>query len=802
MIKNYIRTALRSFLRNKAATCINVLGLSIGISAALVIFMLVAYDYSFDRWQPDNSRIYRIVSQGDGWKNSGVPAPLPRAIARSSAGIQTSAVIIQYKDWNTKVTVPGGVGAPLVLNKERRIVFADSGYFGIFPHEWLEGGPGASFRGPGRLVLTESRARLYFPGVPVSKVVGRTVVFSDTLLTTVAGVVKDLEANSDFEFGAFISLATMDKPGLRAEYLPDSWDFVNSGTIAMVKLFPGVAPGTVDKQMAAVYHSHVGESKEVHWLQALSDIHTNVEFDGKVNPATLRNLILLAVFLLILGAINFVNLSTAHAAERAKEIGIRKTLGSGKGQLIFQFLAETFVLTALAAVVSVLIVPLLLRAFSGFMPEGLKFGRFLVQPMVWGFLLLLVVVVSVIAGLYPAFVLSRFRPVAVLKNSVVVGRGRGEWLRKVLIVFQFATAQVFIVAVFVVDRQIHYSVEKDMGFRKDAIVNFYVPFDFQSPNRKKYVLRDEIRKIPGIEHVSLGGQSPAFGGRMASGISYREGKQDLKLDVDSRFGDTAFMTVYRLRLVAGRNIGVSDTANEVVINESLARRLGFVNPGEAVNHFISLGSSPLPVVGVVRDFNLASVRSVIGPMVYFSELKHGFVMHVAMPGDPSQWPGVIQRMQAAWKQVYPDLDFDYSFMDKLISDFYAEDRQLSTLLAWSAGIAILISCLGLLGLVIFVTNHRVKEIGVRKVLGASMRQIVGLLSADLVRLLLVAVVIAVPVAWWQTHGWLENFAYHTELSWWIFAVSGVVMVGLAVLVMGVRAGRAAMANPVDSLRIE
>ncbi|MBS1605167.1 MAG: FtsX-like permease family protein, partial [Bacteroidetes bacterium] len=233
-----------------------------------------------------------------------------------------------------------------------------------------------------------------------------------------------------------------------------------------------------------------------------------------------------------------------------------------------------------------------------------------------------------------------------------------------------------------------------------------------------------------------------------------------------------------------------------------ARRLGFLNPVEAVGHFVNLGSTPLPIVGVMRDFNLASVRSFINPMIYSSDLKHGFVLHVAMPRDPSGWPSVIKRMAAAWKQVYPDEDFDYSFMDKKIADLYAEDVQLSRLLAWSAGIAILISCLGLLGLVIFVTNRRVKEIGVRKVLGASVRQIVGLLSVDFVRLLLIAVVIAVPVAWWQTHSWLENFAYHTELSWWIFVVCGVAMIGVAFLVMWVRAGRAAMANPVDSLRTE
>jgi len=803
MIKNYLKTAVRAFAKNKVTTCINVLGLSIGISAALIIFMLVEYDYSYDRWEPGRGRIYRIVSESDVFKNSGAPVPLLEAVRRSTAGIQEAALILQSSNGRTKVAIPKGNGKEQVIfRKQEQIVFADSSYFSLFPHEWMEGSPAVSLREPRRLVLTESRARQYFPGIPVSQVVGRTVVFCDTIITTVAGVVKDLKANSDFEFGGVISLSTVSSGSLKESYQWGEWGSINSNTTEFVKLAPGVGVSGIDRAIAAVYGSHRGEGdrKSVCRLQALSDIHTNMDFDGKVNQQTVRNLIWLAIFLLLLGAINFINLSTAHAAERAKEIGIRKTLGGRRVQLILQFLSETFVLTALTAVVSVLITPLLLRAFSGFIPDGLKFDRFLTQPLVWGFLLLLVVTVSVIAGLYPAFVLSGFRPVSVLKNSVVAGSGKGMWLRKVLIVFQFAVAQVFIVAVFVVDRQIHYSVEKDMGFKKDAIVNFNVPFDFDHPNRKKYVLRDEIAGIPGIERVSLAGQSPAFGGRMASSLTFKEKKQDLKIDVDSRWGDTSFLRVYGLQLIAGRNIGYSDTANEVLVNETLARRLGFVNPGDAVNHFVSMGSSPLPIVGVIRDFNLASVRSFINPMMYSSDLKHGFVMHVAMPRDPSGWPSVIKRMEAAWKQVYPEEDFDYSFMDKKISDLYAEDRQLSTLLAWSAGIAILISCLGLLGLVIFVTNQRVKEIGVRKVLGASVRQIVALLSVDFVRLLLIAVVIAVPVAWWQTHGWLENFAYHTELSWWLFVVSGVVMIGLAFLVMGIRAGKAAMANPVDSLR--
>ncbi|MBS1604644.1 MAG: ABC transporter permease, partial [Bacteroidetes bacterium] len=568
MIKNYIRTAVRAFLKNKVTTCINLLGLSIGISAALIIFMLVEYDHSFDRWEPGCDRIYRIVSESDVFKNSGAPVPLLEAVRRSTAGVEKAALILECSYGRAKVTVPQAKGkVPVIYKAQEQIVFADSNYFSLFPHEWMAGSPAVSLREPRRLVLTESRARLYFPGIPVSQVVGRTVVFCDTIITTVGGVVKDLRSNSDFEVAGVISLSTVASGGLAASYNWNEWGAISSNTTEFVKLAPGVGVRGIDKQIAAISDLHRGDEdrKQVHRLQALSDIHTNLGFNGRVNEQTVRNLIWLAVFLLLLGAINFINLSTAHAAERGKEIGIRKTLGGQRAQLILQFLTETFVLTAATAVVSVLISPLLLRAVSGFIPEGLKVDRFLMQPLVWGFLFLLVVMVSIIAGLYPAFVLSGFRPVSVLKGGVAAGGTRGAWLRKVLIVLQFAVAQVFIVAVFVVDRQIHYSVEKDMGFKKDAIVNFNVPFDFEHPNGKKYVLRDEIARIPGIERVSLGSQSPAFGGRMSSRLRFKEKKQDLNFDVDARWGDTSFLSVYGLQLVAGRNIGYSDTANEVLV---------------------------------------------------------------------------------------------------------------------------------------------------------------------------------------------------------------------------------------------
>ena len=807
MFKNYFKTALRSFKKNKTATFINVLGLSIGISASLIIFMMVEYDYSFDKYEPDANRIYRIVSEGQGWKNSGIPIPMHEAVQQNVSGIQTTALFIQYNDYNTKVSVPkGNDKAPQIFKSQQKIVFADSNYFNIFPHQFIAGNAKSCLSNPYQLVLTESRAQRYFPKIPASLLIGKTVIFSDTVHTTVTGIIKDLEPNSDFKYDAFISLSTIPVGSLKAPYQWDQWGNTNSNTQVFVRLLPNVNAANINKQLDAIFkeHANADDEKTIHRLQLLSDIHANLDFDGSVNESTIRNLILLAIFLLILAAINFINLSTAHAAERAKEIGIRKTLGSRKTQLIFQFLSETLLLTVFTAFVSVAITPLLLNAFSGFIPDGLKFSYFLSQPFVWGFLFLLVIIVSIIAGLYPAVILTKFKPVSVLKNSVVTNSGttRATLLRKTLIVFQFVIAQVFIVAVFVVDKQVHFAVEKNMGFRKDAIINFYFPFNFQNPDNKSHVLRDELKKIPEIQNVSLGNQPPAFGGRMSTSMEFKEKGKDLKIDADSRNGDTSFLSVYNIKLIAGRNISYSDTANELLINQTLAKQLGFTNPADAINHFISLGVTPLPIVGVMQDFNLASVRTSVNPTIFYSELKYCLVMHVALQKDPSTWPVAIKKMQASWKNIYPDADYNYTFLDKSISDFYKEDRQLSTLLTWSAAIAILISCLGLLGLVIFMTNNRVKEIGVRKVLGASVRQIITLLSIDFIKLLTIAFVIAIPIAWWQTHNWLENFAYHTTLSWWIFLLSGIIMIVMAVIILCIRAGKAAIANPVKSLRTE
>ncbi|PAW92767.1 hypothetical protein CKK33_04355 [Mucilaginibacter sp. MD40] len=802
MLKNYILTALRYFRNNKVTTLINMLGLSVGISAALIIFMMIHFDRSFDRFEPARERIYRVVTDGDGWKTPGIPVPFAQALKQNSSGIETIAPLFDLNGWNTKVTIPQGSSSPdKVFKKQSNIAFADEGYFAIIPHKWLAGKPATAFNGLYNLVLTQSTAKTYFPDLTPGQVVGKVVVFSDTLRTTVTGVVADPEAKSDFKENSYISLNTVYQTGLKKAYQTEQWGSINSANQLLVKLLPNVSKGTVERQIAAIFKLNAKNEKAKHLLQPLADVHFNPDLGGSVDPSVIRNLTILAVFLILLGAINFVNLSTAHASERAKEIGIRKTLGSDRKQLIFQFLTETFVLTFVTALFSCALIPLLLKVFSGFIPDGLSASYLFGNPAVWLFLLALITTLSLIAGLYPAFVLSAFKPVKVLKDKQVSASG-SAWLRKSLIVSQFVIAQVFVIGVLVVNKQLHFAKEKNMGFRKDAIINFYVPFDLDKPNAKKQVLKQELAAIPEIQAVSLGNQSPAFNGTMTTEVDYKQKGKNIKLDVASRSGDTAYLNVYKIKLLAGRNITVSDTASELLINETLAKQIGFNQPAEAVGQFLQFNGNQLPIVGVMKDFNQASVRSVVTPLIYFAAPKFGYVMHVALQQDPATWNRAIAKMTTAWKNTYPDMDFDYTFLDKNIEKFYKEDQQLSLLLSWSAGVAILISCLGMLGLVIFMTNRRVKEIGVRKVLGASVAQIVGLLLAEFAKLLVLAFIVAVPIAWWQTNKWLQNFAYHTALSWWVFAAGGTFIIAVALIIVSIRAGKAAMANPADSLRAE
>lgn len=817
MFKNYFTTAVRNFLRNKTFSVINVMGLSIGISAALVIFLIAYYEFSFDTFEPDRDRIYRVVLDakfnGTEGHSTGVQAPLGAAIETEVTGVEQTVPVFQFQgDANAKVAVATtNPEKPVVYKKQPNIVFTNAGYFSLLNFKWVAGSPKHAMQDPFSVVLTESRAKQYFPSLTAAEIIGKQITYNDDLRTRVSGIVHDLNETTSFASAEFISLATIAKTNLQDNFMMTVWNDWMAYSKLYVKLSPGTSAAATEAQLSGLLKKYnkdankdANNSMSFH-LQPLSDIHFNPLYpavgERVANKSTLYGLLIIASFLLLLGCINFINLTTAQATKRAREIGIRKTMGSSKKQLVIQFLSETFFITIIATIISVALTPLLLNMFSDVIPQGLTFD-ILNKPSLILFLCLLTIAVSFLSGLYPALILSGYKPVLILKSQAFANSGqtRNAWVRKTLTVSQFVIAQFFIIATMMVSKQINYSMNADLGFKKDAILTFDMPRDTVAAHGRQ--LLHEIQSIPEVEIASTGFLSPADIGVAFTNISPTGGK-DVKANVQIRWGDPNYLKVYQVKLLAGRNVVASDTMKEFVINETYAKILGYQKPGDALNKYLHFNNKDLPVVGVMQDFHDQSFHAVIGPLVMAG--NNGSTFHIRLKPNNANgrvWQTAIHKIEKAYKQIYPEEDFSYTFFDETIAKMYANELHTARLLKWASGLSIFISCLGLLGLVIYITNTRTKEIGIRKILGASVAAIVSTLSKDFVRLVLLAFVIAAPIAWWASYNWLQNFAYRTTMSWWVFALSGLTMIALAAITLSIQTIKAAVANPVKSLRNE
>ncbi len=817
MLKTYFTIAYRNFIRNKVFSLINVLGLSIGISSALVIFLIVHYDFSFDKFEKDGSRVYRIVSNlsfaGNPIFISGVTSPLPAAVKNEVSGIDETIGFHKFNG-NAKVHVPRkNSEKPFQVNHQSDIIFADSAYFKLVPYEWLVGKPETALIEPFKVVLTEGRAKIYFPSFPYSEIIGKQIVYDDSVTATVSGIVKDLKKNTDFIFKEFISQSTIPATGLVNNYSWTNWTNINGGSQLFVKLGTHTSVNSVEAQLKKILNKYSKASNEnnnvtVYKLQPLDDIHFNSQYgtfgDHTANRPTLYGLLIVAAFLLMLGCINFINLTTAQASHRAKEIGVRKTMGSSGTQLMTQFLIETLFITIISMLLSILMTPLLLKVFADFIPKNLEFNL-LKQPFLLGFLFALTLLVTVLAGIYPAMILSKFKPVLVLKNQAYAGTAssRRSWLRKGLTVSQFLIAQVFCMATLITVKQINYLLEKDMGFKKDAIITVYTPFlwsRLERSNNKRYVLLDKIRQIPGIQMVSLGNDVPSASGWSSNSMKFKDGKKDIEVDVRQKFGDSNYLKLFNIHILAGRNIESSDTSKEFLVNETYMHLLGFQNPVEILNKQIN----NMPIVGVMKDFNQESLHASVKPLAFSSNMSICFNIHVGLKkqGVGGNWKTSIAAIEKTFRGFYPEEDFNYDFVDENIAKFYKSEQDISRLLKWATGLAIFISCMGLLGLVIYTTHLRTKEIGIRKVLGASVGQIVSILSKDFMRLVFLASLVAIPLSWLAMNKWLENFAYRTPVNGWLFVLGTLFMMLIALLTLSIQIIRAASANPADSLRTE
>ena len=813
MLKNYFTTAIRNFWRNKTFSLINIIGLSIGISASLVIFLLVQYDFTFDKFEKDSDRIYRVVTDftfsGEPSHNGGVTAPLPNTVRKNLTGAETVAPIWAWEEATISIPYPTPA-KPTILRKEKHIAFIDREYFSLVPYTWLAGTPATALSEPYQTVLTEEKANSFFPNLRPDQVLGKTLTLNDTVHLTVTGIVRPPLGNTDFTFTTFISRITQETTSFQPSEWTD-WSSTNSSSQLFIKLSPGTSPKQFAAAINRLYKANAKEEKDSHTtteyaLQPLSDVHFNAPYDTPdesrvAHRPTLYGLLAVATFLLLLACINFINLTPAQASQRAKEIGIRKTMGSRRGQLIAQFLGETLLLTFLATLLSIALTPLLLKVFADFIPTDLHISLSR-QPEIIGFLGALILVVAILSGLYPALVLSGFKPVLVLKNQAYAdtGKTRSAWFRKSLTVFQFVIAQVFIIATLLVAKQINYALNMDLGFKKEAIITFRP--DFRSDPAKSPVLLQKLKAIPGIAMISMSTSPPTTTSTWSSIITYNDGKKEISTEVQIKKADSNYMPLYHFRMLAGSYLPESDTTNALVINGTYARTLGFTDPQKALGKTLNWHGHPV-IVGVVEDFHPKSLRDPIKPLLIANGKRAATVFNLALqPKNPASWQPTIARIKQTYKELYPEDDFDPSFIDDTIAKFYTTEKNISKLLLWATGLTIFISCLGLLGLVIYITNQRTKEIGIRKVIGATITQLILLLSRDFLKLIGLAILIALPIAWWGSWKWLGNFAYKTSLSWWVFVAGGASLLFIALLILCIRTLRAATANPVTALRSE
>ncbi len=813
MFKNYLKIAWRNIWKNKAFSLINIIGLSIGLSAAFVIGAMVYYDFTFDKFHLDGERIYRITSdfstpEGN-FHNRGVAVPLNEYAKRNMSGLETvSAFFTMY--FATSKTEE----STKTFRNIEDAILVDGAYFELFKYEWLAGSP-HTLSEPNQMVITEGKAAKYFPNQPKNEIIGKNLVYNDSIPVKITGIVADLEERTDLYFNEFISLETARNTDMARIVFNESWNNSNSDTELFVKLAPNATPKSVQEQLDRVAFDHadkamyaLGQKRNFH-LQPLSDVHFNSDYgifknsDHIGDKAVLIGLGLVAFFLLVLGSINFINLNTAHATNRAKEIGIRKTLGSSKKQLVIQFLGETLLLVIGAACISVFLASSLFQVFADFMPHGLGIDILTNAPILILFVILLLTI-TLLSGFYPAMVLSHFKPVSVLKNQVVSGNDKSS-IRKYLTVFQFVIAQIFIVATLVVGRQLNFLVTKNMGFETEANAYIRAWQDDDLGKRKNFV--NEISKIPEISVISLANNPPASGNSNSTIATYISDGNEIITSLELLFGDLSYLKLYDIPLVAGRD-RLNDTIQEYVINETYSKILGFQNPKDAVGQIIKIDDDHIPIVGVMEDFNQRSLRSGIMPMALKGDDNRDFyaqfnTIHFSLLSEAStNLSVVIAKIEEAWRAIYPEDDFEVQFMDDTIKQFYEQERKTSVLLAWATGLAIVISCLGLLGLVIHTTERRTKEIGIRKILGASLAQLNLLLCKEFLILVAIAFAIATPIAWWGTSNWLQDFAYKTDISWWIFLLSGVAMLLIAMVIISIRTVAAANRNPVKSLRTE
>lgn len=803
MFKNLFKTAWRNVLRNKAYTFINIIGLGTGISICLVIFVLIQFHLSFDNFHAKKDRIYRLLTEyhhadsKDIFYGSGIARGIPQTLKTDIPEIEAYAPIM-HND-NEQIQVLNKEGQIDKKFKETGVFATTPSFFKIFDFPLIQGDANTALKNPNSVLLTKETATKYFGDW--QQAMGKTIRWDNKEVLKVTGILAPIPQNSDFQFSVVFSLGT----GRTVEMLK-STDYNSTGSYygCYVLAPAGMNEAQLTGKLQALMKKYrAPDNKDSEVAQPLSKVHFDNRAGNYSNKSISTQMIsmlwMIALFILVIACVNFVNLATAQAVNRAKEVGIRKVLGGNRGQLQMQFLTETFVIVLISLILSVGISAAGIPFIGKIMDLPLATGM-LLQVKVAAFMVLLAVLVTLIAGFYPSMVLSGFNPINALKSKLALRTPKGISLRHALVVFQFVIAQGLIICTIIIVKQMNYFTHESMGFAKDAIVNVPFPSDSAGISKLEY-LKKKLTDINGVEQVSLSSNVPAGEDANWTMFTYENAAKPVDFYSIIKMADEQYIPTYKLQLAAGRNVVASDTIREFLVNEALTQKLGLAKPEDALNKQLALGKfAKGRIVGVLKNYHNRSFKDDYAPMLITTFKKQYEISNIKLSSaniGPS-----LKGVEKLWNEVYPDYAFEYQFMDERIAAFYKQESQLSRIYECFAVVAILLSCLGLYGLASFMAVQRIKEVGIRKVLGSSVGAIVYLFSKEFVVLIVIGFAIAAPITWYLMNKWLQDYIYRIHIHWSIFLLAAVIAMAIALATVSYQLIKAALVNPVKSLRSE
>jgi putative ABC transport system permease protein len=806
MIKNYIKTAFRTLIKNKGFTAINVFGLALGLAACLLIVFYVFDELSYDRYNINADRIYRVnedLKLGDNKVQYAVCMP-PLAKTLKS----------DFPQVENTVRLKAGGGMHVKKGNENileyNMLFADPSIFDVFTLPIIYGNKAIALTDPNTVVITESTAKKYFNKVDV---VGQNLITDGNHVMKITAVIKDIPQQSHFHADFILSMASF--PDSRSN------EWLRSDYNTYVLMRKGADYKKLEAQFPQLLRRYSGDQMQAELKMSydkfeqsgsyfrmnmipLTDIHLHSNQSGELSPNGTTQYVyifsVIAIFILLIACVNFMNLSTARSSNRAREVGVRKVLGSARKYLVAQFLSESILITLLSVIIALVIAIGILPAFNNFSGKDIVVNA---TTLVWliPVSILAVLVIGFLAGLYPAFFLSAFKPIDVLKGKVSTGF-KGGRLRSFLVVFQFSISIILIVGTLVVYNQLHYIQNRDLGYNRNQILVIQNAFELGGHEK---TFKQEIKQLPGVENATLTGFLPTTQNR-STAIFYKQAVADPKQAIFPQTWnvDEDYVKTLGMKLAAGRNFSAQmpSDSSTVVINETAAKFLGFTNAVNKIIYKSSGGATPTfkayTIIGVIKDFNFSSLRDNITPVILQLGDDTG---DLSLRVQTANLPALLSQIETKW-QGMSAAHFQYSFMNLDFDAMYRTEQRTGTIFIAFTILAIAIACLGLFGLAAYAAEQRTKEIGIRKVLGANVSLIVAMLSRDFIKLVCIAILISSPIAWWAMNKWLQDFAYRTNFQWWVIGVAGLTAIIIAFITISFQSFKAAVANPVKSLRSE